>query len=93
MLQRTFKDDLWLHAKDVSGSHVIIKYKSEAKPSSEIKEKAAQLAAYFSKRKSDSLCPVVITPRKFVRKRKGDPPGAVVVEKEEVLLVVPEKWN
>lgn len=93
MLQKAFKDDLWLHAKDVSGSHVIIKYKSSSSPSAEVKEKAAQLAAYYSKRKTDSLCPVIITPKKFVRKRKGDPPGAVVVDKEEVLLVVPEKWT
>jgi hypothetical protein len=32
-----------------------------------------------------------VTPKKFVRKRKGDPPGAVVVEREEVIMVVPAK--
>ncbi len=93
MLKLTFKDDLWLHAKDVAGSHVIVKYKAGKLVPNLVKEKAAQLAAYFSKRKSDSLCPVIITPRKYVRKRKGDPPGAVVVDKEEVILVVPEKWS
>ncbi|MEQ8243302.1 NFACT RNA binding domain-containing protein [Fulvivirga sp.] len=89
MLRHTYKEDLWLHAKDVAGSHVIIKYKSGSPFPVSVKEKAAQLAAYYSKRKTDSLCPVIITPRKFVRKRKGDPPGAVVVDKEQTLLVEP----
>ena len=89
MLHYTYKEDLWLHSKDVAGSHVIIKYKSGSPFPTNVKEKAAQLAAYYSKRKTDSLCPVIITPRKFVRKRKGDPPGSVVVDKEQVLLVEP----
>lgn len=91
MLQLTYKEDLWLHAKDVTGSHVIIKHQSGNPTPGRIKERAASLAAYYSKRKTDSLCPVIVTPRKFVRKRKGDPAGAVVVDKElEVLLVKPE---
>lgn len=92
MLKLTYKEDLWLHAKDVTGSHVIIKHQSGLKTPMHIKEKAASIAAFYSKRKTDTLCPVIVTPRKFVRKRKGDPPGAVVVDKEqEVLLVTPSK--
>jgi predicted ribosome quality control (RQC) complex YloA/Tae2 family protein len=49
------------------------------------------LAAYHSKRKTDTLCPVAYTPKKYVRKRKGDPAGAVVVEREKVILVEPQK--
>jgi predicted ribosome quality control (RQC) complex YloA/Tae2 family protein len=89
-LKYAFKEDLWLHAKDVAGSHVIIKYQSGKNFSKEVIERAAQLAAYYSKRKTDTLCPVVVTPKKFVRKRKGDPPGAVVVEREEVVMVEPK---
>ena len=89
MLKMAYKDDLWLHAKDVAGSHVIIKHQSGKVIPAFVKEKAAQLAAFHSKRKTDSLCPVIITPRKYVRKRKGDRPGAVIVEREEVLLVTP----
>jgi len=85
----TSKDDLWLHAKDVSGSHVIIKQQPGKNYPKPVIEKAAQLAAYNSKRKTDSLCPVIVTPRKYVRKRKGDPAGAVIVEKEEVILIEP----
>lgn len=85
----SYKDDLWLHAKDATGSHVLIKYQSGKNYPAAVIERAAQLAAYYSKRKTDTLCPVTVTPRKYVRKRKGDPAGAVVVEREDVILVEP----
>jgi predicted ribosome quality control (RQC) complex YloA/Tae2 family protein len=88
-LKYSYKEDLWLHAKDVAGSHVIIKHQSGKKFPKDVVERAAQLAAYNSKRKNESLCPVIFTPKKFVRKRKGDPAGAVVVEREEVIMVEP----
>jgi hypothetical protein len=87
------KDDLWLHAKDVSGSHVLIKYQSEKNFPKDVIEYAASLAAFNSKRKSESLCPVIVTAKKFVRKRKGDPAGAVVVDREDVILVKPHNPN
>jgi len=83
------KDDLWLHAKDVSGSHVVIKQIPGQTYPDYIIEKAAQLAAYHSKRKTDSLCPVIYTSKKYVRKKKGTPAGAMFVEKEKVILVEP----
>jgi predicted ribosome quality control (RQC) complex YloA/Tae2 family protein len=88
-LKHSYKDDLWLHAKDVAGSHVLIKYQAGKNFPKDVIEYAAGLAAYNSKRKNESLCPVAFTPKKYVRKRKGDPPGMVVVEKEEVILVEP----
>lgn len=89
-LKHSFKEDLWLHAKDVPGSHVVIKYQAGKKFPKDVIERAAQLAAFNSKRKTESLAPVAFTPKKFVRKRKGDPAGAVVVEREEVILVEPK---
>lgn len=86
--QHTHKNDLWLHARDVSGSHVIIKSGGTNVPLTTI-EKVARIAAFNSKGKNDSLCPVIYTPRKYIRKRKGDPPGAVVVDREEVIMVEP----
>lgn len=83
------KDDTWLHAKDVSGSHVVIKNAGNKTVPTPVLEKAAALAAHHSKRRSDSLCPVIYTPRKYVRKRKGDPPGAVVVDREQVIMIAP----
>jgi predicted ribosome quality control (RQC) complex YloA/Tae2 family protein len=88
-LKYGYKEDLWLHAKDVAGSHVLIKHQAGKPFPKDVVEHAAQLAAYYSKRKNESLCPVAITPRKFVRKRKGDKPGAVVVDREEVVMVEP----
>jgi predicted ribosome quality control (RQC) complex YloA/Tae2 family protein len=88
-LKFSYKEDLWLHAKDVAGSHVLIKHQAGKAFPKEVIERAAELAAYNSKRKTDSLAPVAFTPKKFVRKRKGDPAGTVVVEKEEVILVQP----
>ncbi len=89
-LKHSYKEDLWLHAKDVAGSHVIIKHQSGKNFPKDLIERAAELAAYNSKRKTDSLCPVAYTPKKYVRKRKGDPAGMVVVEKEAVLMVKPK---
>ena len=83
------KNDLWLHAKDVAGSHVVIKEQPGQNFPTSVIEFAASLAAANSKRKTDSLCPVIYTPKKFVRKAKGSPHGQVIVEKEMVLMVEP----
>ena len=88
--KHSYKEDLWLHAKDVAGSHVLVKHQAGKKFPKDVIEKAAQLAAYYSKRKKETLCPVIVTPRKFVRKRKGDPAGMVVVEKSDTILVEPK---
>jgi predicted ribosome quality control (RQC) complex YloA/Tae2 family protein len=85
------KDDLWLHVKDVPGSHVLIKHQAGKNFPKDVIEYAASLAAFNSKRKNESLCAVIAVPRKFVRKRKGDPPGAVVVEREDIILVEPAR--
>lgn len=83
------KNDLWLHAKDVTGSHVIIRQRPGKELPITVLEYAAQLAAYYSKRKNDTLVPVQYTPRKYIRKRKGDPPGLVAVDREDVIMVEP----
>jgi predicted ribosome quality control (RQC) complex YloA/Tae2 family protein len=90
-LRYGYKEDLWLHAKDVAGSHVLLKHQSGKNFPKDIIEHAAQLAAYHSKRKNETLCPVIVTPKKYVRKRKGDPAGMVVVEREEVIMVEPRR--
>lgn len=84
------KFDLWLHARDVAGSHVIIRNPNQQKVPEYIIEKAAGLAAYFSKRQTDSLCPVIVTPKKYVRKTRDLLAGQVIVDREEsVVLVAP----
>lgn len=84
------KEDLWLHAKDVPGSHVLVKKLGTQNIPKSVIEYAARLAAHYSKRKTDTLCPVIYTPLKYVRKRKGLLPGQVIVEKENVVLVEPQ---
>lgn len=86
-----YKEDLWLHARDVTGSHVLVKYQAGKSFPKPVIEKAAALAAYFSKNRNNSLVPVIYTPRKYVRKSKGLPAGAVFVDREEVILVRPEE--
>ncbi|MBC7446605.1 MAG: DUF814 domain-containing protein, partial [Hymenobacteraceae bacterium] len=88
-LRHARKDDLWLHAKDVPGSHVIIRRPNPTQPVPRpVIEQAAALAAWYSKRKADSLCPVIVTPRKYVRKPRGAAAGSVRVEREEQVLLV-----
>ncbi len=87
--QYAYKEDLWLHARDATGSHVVIKYKAGKKFPNSVIEAAASLAAYFSKRRNETLAPVIVTPKKFVRKPKGAADGQVIVEKEEVVMVEP----
>ncbi len=83
------KNDLWLHAKDVSGSHVIIKHKAGKPMSYALIAFAAAIAAYYSKHKGNALAPVSYTPKKFVRKPKGFEPGQVVIDREEVIMIEP----
>ena len=83
------KNDMWLHARDCAGSHVLIKARPGQTIPRPVLERAAALAAYHSKRKGESLCPVSYAERKFIRKRKGDPPGMVVLDRESVIMVAP----
>jgi predicted ribosome quality control (RQC) complex YloA/Tae2 family protein len=84
------KDDLWLHARQVPGSHVIIRKKGMPAVPQQVVERAASLAAFYSKLKTDFLSPVIVTEVKFVRKVKGSAPGSVVVDREKVILVAPK---
>lgn len=83
--------DLWLHARGVPGSHVVLRRPNRtATPDRRVVEAAASLAAHFSQAKTQALVPVQMTERKFVRPIKGGAPGAVRVEREEVLMVEPK---
>lgn len=85
----TKKDDLWLHARMVPGSHVLIKLGANDFPPIPVLERAAGLAAFYSKNKNETLAPVIYTRAKYVRKVKGSAPGSVNVEREKVLMVPP----
>lgn len=89
LLSRARKEDLWMHARGYAGSHLIVRQDKNRPAPETVKERAASIAAFYSKGKHAGLCPVICTLRKYVRKPKGSPPGAVRVEREEVLLVHP----
>ena len=86
-LKHSYKEDLWLHAKDVPGSHVLIKHQAGKTIPISVIERAAGFAAYYSKRKTDTLVPVIYTPAKHVRKKKGAAPGQVFVAQEKVMMI------
>jgi predicted ribosome quality control (RQC) complex YloA/Tae2 family protein len=88
-MKHAAKNDIWLHARGMAGSHVVIKTKAGQNMPNDVLEYAASLAAHFSKGRTDSLCPVIYTEKKYVRKVKGAPAGQVVVDKENTLLVEP----
>lgn len=93
--QLTFKIshklDLWLHAANVSGSHVIIRQRKNEVFPYMIIEKAAELAAYYSKSSSSEWVSVIYGLRKFVSKPRGAAPGAVNMSTYEEILVNPNR--
>lgn len=94
LVQLSHKEDVWMHARGVPGSHLVIRMKNnKGMPEKYIIEEAASYAAFNSKAKGSALVPVIFTKRKFVRKPKGTAPGAVIVQKEEVELVKPKNPN
>lgn len=91
----TFKyakqNDYWFHARNVSGSHVVLRWeKSFGEVQKVFLEKAASIAAFYSKAKTSKVAPVSYTQKKYVVKRKGMEPGKVILLKENVLIVKPE---
>ncbi len=81
-------DDLWFHAKDIPGSHVILRTETVPPPEQIIRE-AAQLAAYFSKARQSANVPVDFTKRRHVKKPAGAKPGFVIYDHQKTLYVTP----
>ena len=81
-------NDIWLHARGVPGSHVIIKAAGRDIPRSTI-EQAASFAAYYSQARGSTTAPVDYTLQKHVRHMKGGGPGMVIYEREKTMYVAP----
>ena len=79
--------DLWLHVKDFSGSHVVVRQKNGQPLPDAVRQQAAQLAVWFSPRRHHTLVAVNFCDRKFVRKNKRMAPGAVLVDRAQSILV------
>ena len=82
------KDDLWLHAQKVHGSHVIIACAGVTPPDDTVTQ-AAQLAAYYSESGGSRNIPVDITPVKQVKKLPGAKPGMVIYHTYRTVVVNP----
>ncbi len=87
-LKTAQKNDLWLHTKDIPGSHTVIITEGREVPESTIL-KAAEIAAYFSKAKDSSQVPVDYTLVRRVNKPQGAKPGKVIYTDQKTVYVTP----
>lgn len=90
----TFKkskpDDIWLHAKNIPGSHVVIETQGSAVSNITLTE-AATLAAYFSNGRNSSKVPVDYTLVRHVKKPSGAKPGFVIYYHQKSLYITPDE--
>jgi predicted ribosome quality control (RQC) complex YloA/Tae2 family protein len=82
-------NDMWLHARNIPGSHVIIKAAGRNIPRSTI-EQAASIAAYYSQARGSTHVPIDYTLQKNVKHMKGGGPGMVTYERERTIEAEPE---
>jgi predicted ribosome quality control (RQC) complex YloA/Tae2 family protein len=86
--ERSASRDLWLHARGIPGSHVIVKNDGRPIPE-EVIHRAAELAAYYSSGREDAAVEVDVTERRYVRPIKGGRPGMVNYKNERTLRIAP----
>ena len=84
-------DDLWLHARGTPGSHVVVRLEKGKDPPPETLRDAATLALLYSDLKKSGKGEVIYTRRKWVKKAKGQAPGAVLVTQEKSLHISLDK--
>lgn len=82
--------DIWLHTKQIPGSHVIIVTDGKSVPEETLTE-AATLAAFFSKGKTSSLVPVDYTEKRNVKKPNGSKPGFVIYTTNKTAYITPSE--
>jgi predicted ribosome quality control (RQC) complex YloA/Tae2 family protein len=83
-------DDIWLHARDVAGAHVILRWSRDGNPPARDLAEAATLAALGSKARTSGSVPVDWTRRKYVRKPRKAPPGLVTPDRVKTVFVEPD---
>ena len=92
-IRMSYSTDIWLHTKNIPGSHTLIRTNGSGEvPDSTILE-AAQLAAYYSKAKNLAQVPVDYTQIKNVKKPNGAKPGFVIYEKNNTVYVTPKLFE
>mmetsp|Transcript_13410 Transcript_13410/g.40547 ORF Transcript_13410/g.40547 Transcript_13410/m.40547 type:complete len:763 (-) Transcript_13410:349-2637(-) len=85
--------DIWMHARGCPGAHVILQHSSDRAdaPGDADILAAADLAAYFSKKRDELFCEVITTSPKHLSRFKGARPGQVLVAREKVVLASPKR--
>lgn len=78
--------DIWMHTKDIPGSHVIIRASDPPKPTL---YEGALLAAWYSRARGGAQVPVDYTPRRYVKKPSGAKPGMVIYTTNKTAYVTP----
>lgn len=83
--------DIWLHARDVAGAHVILRWdRTDENPPAAAVTEAAVLAALFSRARTSGTVAVDWTRRKYVRKPRRSAPGLVLPERVRTVFVEPD---
>jgi predicted ribosome quality control (RQC) complex YloA/Tae2 family protein len=88
--KRAGPDDLWLHARGIPGTHVIIKCGQRDVPEKVIQQ-AAQIAAYYSPARDEGQVAVDVTRRRYVKRVRGKHPGLVTYRNERTVQVKSEQ--
>lgn len=87
-LKSAAKNDIWMHTKNIPGSHTIIVTGGKQVPAKTMEE-AAALAAYHSRAKDSALVPVDYTLVRNVKKPQGAKPGMVIYENYKTIYIDP----
>lgn len=96
-MHQAHKHDLWFHAQQTAGSHVVLRsHMLNQMPAKADIVAAAAAAAYYSKARTSSKVPVIYTEARYVRKPRKAAPGQVAVEREKSVMVepaLPPQWD
>lgn len=87
------KNDIWFHAKDIQGSHVVLSLNHQNKPSEDTISKCASVAAFYSKAKASSKVEVQYTEIKNIKKPRNSKPGFVVFNQYKSIIVEPNEFE
>jgi len=91
-LRHTSPTDIWMHARDVGGAHVVLRWQDrENNPPRQDLIEAAVLAALHSRSRTSSTVAVDWTRRKYVRKPRKAAPGSVMIERAQTVFVEPDE--
>ncbi|MCJ7630030.1 MAG: NFACT RNA binding domain-containing protein [Longimicrobiales bacterium] len=88
--QHARPDDVWLHAREASGAHVILRWAAKEPPPARDLAEAAVLAALHSRARNAKVVPVDWTRKKYIRKPRKAAPGTVIPDKARTLFVQPD---